>query len=246
MSQVLPDTAGGDWAAIDYLTEQAQGADALVVWHRLIGRKEPIELKRAVPLVDLLIVLQFFDEAALVWNQAVGLDAAFASSHVEGSLVFDGGFETGFFGAALGWRHDDVAGAQFGLDTEEKHSGSRSASIVFDGTQNLDYAQLYQSVVVSRNSHYRFRAFLRTDNISTESGMRFEILDVLGNGLDVFTANETATHAWTLEQVEFDTGPQTRLIQIRLRRVPSTHVANALQGTVWIDDVGLFPEATAR
>ena len=51
------------------------------------------------------------------------------------SLVYDGGFERDISGGGFGWRQSDVAGADFDFDTDEKHSGSRSARLIFDGTQ---------------------------------------------------------------------------------------------------------------
>ena len=95
--------------------------------------------------------------------------------------------------------------------------------ITFDGTQNLAYQNLYQAVLVVPGTHYHFRGYLRTDQISTESGMRFEIFDPKDmKNLDILTPNETGTTPWTLEEADFTAGPKTHLIRIRLTRVPST------------------------
>jgi len=102
-------------------------------------------------------------------------------------------------------------------------------------------------VLVAPGTRYRFRGFLRTDHISTDSGMRFEIRDPRRpQDLDVLTPNETGTEPWTLEEVEFTTGPQTHLIQILLRRLPSARLDNKLKGTVWVDDVAVFPAGSSR
>ena len=133
-------------------------------------------------------------------------------------------------------------GADFDFDMDVKHSGSRSARLIFDGTENLSYEGLFQYVLVSPGTHYRFQGFLRTDQISTESGMRFEIVDPKDpQHLDVVTPNETGTLPWTLEQIDFTTGPRTHLIQIRLARRPSERLDNKLRGTVWIDDISIAP-----
>jgi hypothetical protein len=72
--------------------------------------------------------------------------------------------------------------------------------------------------------------------------MRFEILDPKHpQDLDVLTQNETGTLPWTLEQANFVTGPQTRLILIRVVRRLSQRLDNKIRGTVWIDDVSLIP-----
>ena len=183
-----------------------------------------------------------FEDAGKVWHQITGKDTASAVAFTENSLVYDGGFEKDISGGGFGWRQNDAEGADFDFDTDEKHSGSRSARLTFDGTKNLLYEDLFQNVLVSPNTRYRFQGFLRTDQISTNSGMRFEIVDPNNpQRLDVLTPNETGTLPWTLEQLDFATGPDTHLISIRLVRKPSERLDNKIRGTVWIDDVSLVP-----
>jgi len=98
---------------------------------------------------------------------------------------------------------------------------------------------------VSPSTRYRFQGFIRTDKISTESGMRFEIVDPKDPAqLDVLTPNETGSLPWTLEQSDFTSGPKTHLIAIKLVRKLSQRLDNRLRGTVWIDDVSLVPGGT--
>ncbi len=139
----------------------------------------------------------------------------------------------------------DVPGADFDFDNDVKHSGERSARIVFDGSQNLTYGNLFQQVLVTPGTHYRFQGYLRTDQISTDSGMRFEIYDPKDQkNLDVLTPNERGTQPWTLEEADFTTGPQTHLIRVRVFRAPSDRLDNKISGTVWVDDVEIFPRRT--
>ena len=106
---------------------------------------------------------------------------------------------------------------------------------------------LYQEVLVTPGTHYRFRGYLRTDQISTESGLRFEIFDPKDmKNLDVLTPNETGTQPWTLEETDFTPGPKTHLIRIQLTRTPSKRLDNKLSGTVWVDDVELVPVASKK
>ena len=123
-----------------------------------------------------------------------------------------------------------------------KRSGARSARITFDGTQNLKYTNLFQQVLVTPGTHYHFRAYLRLDQITTDSGVRFEIYDPENQkNLDILTPNERGTQPWTMEEADFTTGPMTHLIRIRLFRAQSDHFNNKISGTVWLDDVGVFP-----
>jgi tetratricopeptide (TPR) repeat protein len=242
LDQVLPDTPEAYSEALSFLADAQDPTAALEVWHRLIAKDPHTDLKWGIKLTELLVSQEKFEEAGTVWRQATGMNASTAPAYPGNSLVYDGGFEKDISGGGFGWRQRDVMGADFDFDTEEKHSGSRSARLIFDGTQNLLYENLFQYLLVSPGTHYHFQGFLRTDQISTESGMRFEIEDPKDpQHLDVFTPNQTGTLPWTLEQVDFTTGPQTHVILVRLVRKLSERLDNRLRGTVWIDDVTLLP-----
>jgi tetratricopeptide (TPR) repeat protein len=246
LDQVLPDTAEAYSQALAFLTDAQNPSAALEVWHRLIGADPHADWKWVFMLTDMLVTQEKFEEAGTVWRQAVEGDASSPPAYTGNSLVYDGGFEKDISGGGFGWQQRDVMGADFDFDTDVKHSGSRSARLIFDGTQNLSYEGLFQYVLVSPNTHYRFQGFIRTDQISTESGMRFEILNPKDqHDLDIITPNETGNLPWTLEQVDFATGPRTRLILIRLVRRPSVRLDHDLRGTVWIDDVTIVPHGAS-
>jgi tetratricopeptide (TPR) repeat protein len=247
LDQALPNTAEGDWAALSFLTGTQDATAAFAVWNHLIARKPAIDWTKTFVLIDLLVTKERYDEAGTVWHESTDPTWSGSPESKSDSLIFDGGFEKDLSGGGFGWRQDNIPGAEFAFDTDEKHSGARSASITFDGTQNPDYVSLHQDVLVTPGTRYRFRGYLRTDKITTESGMRFEIVDDKEMKiLDVFTANETGTQPWTLEETDFTTGPKTHLIRIRLRRAPSQRLDNRLSGTVWVDDVELFSVASTR
>jgi tetratricopeptide (TPR) repeat protein len=242
LDRILPDTAQAYSDALGFLADAQQSTAALEVWRRLLAKDSHTDWKLVFKLTDLLVAQERFEEAGAVWHQAVGKDADPAPGYAGNSLVYDGGFEKDILGGGFGWQQIDVQGSEFDFDAEEKHSGNRSARLIFNGTENMRYENLLQYVLVSPGTRYRFQGFLRTARISTESGMRFEIVDPKDQkNLDVLTPNETGTEPWTLEQIDFSTGPRTHMILIRLVRKQSERLDNQLRGTVWIDDISLVP-----
>jgi tetratricopeptide (TPR) repeat protein len=245
LDQVLPDTPAADQAALSYLIDSQDPSDALEVWHRLTEKDPHTDMKWASRLTDMLIAKEKFEDAGKVWRQAVAADPGPAPAYSANSLVYDGGFERDISGGGLGWQQTNVAGSDFDFDTDEKHSGNRSARLTFDGTKNLSYDGLVQNVLVTPNARYHFQGFLRTDMISTESGVRFEILDPKDPlHLDLLTMNETGSMPWTAVQADFTAGAQTHVILIRLARRPSERLDNKLRGSVWIDDISIVPAGT--
>jgi tetratricopeptide (TPR) repeat protein len=247
LDQVLPDTPAAYSEALSFLADAQDPTAAIEVWHRLIAIDPHTDLKWGIKLTDMLVGQEKFEEAGTVWRQATTLNTGSTPAYTVNSLVYDGGFEKDISGGGFGWRQRDVKGSDFDFDTDEKHSGSRSARLIFDGTTNLSYEDLFQYLLVSPGTQYHFQGFLRTDQIATESGIRFEILDPKDpQHLDMVTKNETGTLPWTLEQVDFTTGPQTHLILVRLVRRLSQRLDNKLRGTVWIDDLTIVPSGAAN
>jgi len=242
LEQVLPNTVEADWQALSYLVQSKEASASLAVWNHLVGLKPSVDWKIVYAFIDLMTNQEHFDEAGSVWRQALAADGTLSPATPAGSLVFDGGFEGDLSNGGFGWRQLGLESAEFDFDNDVKHSGSRSARIIFDRTQNIDYQHLYQWVIVAPNTRYHFSGCLRTDHISTDSGMRFEIKDPRRpQDLDVLTTNETGTVPWTMEDIEFTTGPQTHLIYVIVRRLGGTHFDNKLSGTVWVDDVAIVP-----
>jgi len=50
----------------------------------------------------------------------------------------------------------------------------------------------------------------------------------------------TGTRNWSPRQLEFRTGPKTRLAVVRVARPPSRMFDNRISGTLWIDRVSLI------
>jgi hypothetical protein len=242
LGSVLPDAPDENWGAIEFFVRAGEPLPAMAVWRRLAPHLGSVPLARSFPLIDMLIATGHGQDAGTVWNQA--LPAAGISRHpdTEGSLVWNGGFEADTLDGGFDWRFGSVQGAEISWDEASVHSGRRSLRVDFDGTANIDFQSISQYVVVLPATRYRFSAFLRTQDLTTESGVRFEIRDLSHSATPArSTAGLVGTQDWTKQTIDFVTGPDTNLLQLVLRRTPSSMLANKIRGTVWVDDVKLVP-----
>jgi hypothetical protein len=239
---ILGSNQGHFVEALDFLLHQGETDAALKTWDRLTTFSEPIDLKRSFPLIDELIRRGQAQQARLVWQQAQAAARRGSPAAEPGSVVWDGGFEEDFLNGGLGWRWLEIPGASFSFDAVRPRSGSRCLQIDFDGSTNLDFQHLLQYVVVEPNTRYRFGAWLRLEGISTDSGLFFRVYDhPSGAAVNLSTPDLIGTVPWMETELEFTTGPQTRLLVIALRRGTSRKLDNKLRGSIWIDDVSLEP-----
>ena len=240
LNEVLPAESDVYVQALDFVVAEKETDAALVVWKRLMAVHASYPLFRSFALLDELIAQKPIEEASAVWKEALAMSGTRAQ-YSPPSLVWDGGFETDFTDGGFGWRHRGSEGTSFDFDTETRRSGVRSLRVTFDGSENIRFENLWQRVPVEPNTHYHFAAYLRTQEISTDSGMRFRL--AFSEMPALLTPNEIGTHPWTREELDFTTGPQTRLLLISLLRWSGQKFDNKLRGTVWVDDVSLVPLA---
>ena len=238
----LPNDAEAYWGAMQFFIEAKEPDAAMAVWRKLAPKLNAQSLARASALMDLLIQSGKIENAVTVWKQAIG--AAGAPSASGSPLMWDGGFERNLMNVGFAWRYQPIEGADLGWDEETHHSGQRSLRISFDGSEKLNFSQIWQYVAVSPNTKYQFRAYVRTEGLNTDSGIQFEIQDATQQAAPPVissTASLVGEQPWTLLEAVVSTGPQTHLLKMVLRRYPSDILTGKLEGTVWVDDVALEP-----
>jgi len=242
LSEILPDKTRYYIAALDYFVGQREDAAALIVWDGLKNLKEAPGMMQIVPFVNELIARRQVDEAVRVWHEALEKTGWPQDSANGPSMVFNGGFEHELLSGAFDWQEAPIEGAAFGPETKVIHTGTHALRIAFDGSANLDFQHLWQFVPVEPHRQYHFVGYLRTEEISTDSGVRFSIFDPWHpTAIQILSSSLTGTHDWLPIEEEVRTGADTHLLAVAVRRVPSLKFDNKLSGRVWVDDISLVP-----
>jgi len=242
LNNVLPANTEAYLETLDFFASIHQAGPGLAVWKRLVELGKPIPLSRAFAFFDELIREDRAGEARDAWRGAVAVAGLPRDESSSQNLIWNGKFAREFLNGGLDWRWEPQADADMSVDSEPGPNGSRAIRIDFGGGTNLSVVAPEQYVPVEPAHRYHFQAFLRTEGITTESGMRFRITDPNHNGaLNVQTDNLTGSHPWTVAQTDFDTPSDTHFLLVQLFRAQSRLFENKLEGTVRIADVSVSP-----
>lgn len=187
--------------------------------------------------IEFLISRGELNEAFLIWKarlQEEGLDSPSGSN-----LMTNGGFEKEkILGGGFDWKMEKVPGAEISFDPSMTFEGKRSLKIVFHGKENINFYHLYQFVPLKPNTEYVLKANMKTQAITTKSGLKIEIS---GIGPAFYKASEplVGDNEWRELLVAFRTPPQSQGGLVRIRREKTEKFDRFISGTVWIDNVSL-------
>jgi tetratricopeptide (TPR) repeat protein len=245
LDKVIPPDADSYITALDFFSKSHQGKPALAVWQKLMALHQPVALNRTFIFFSELFEEDDSDDALAAWNEAATA-AGEPDLAVSGeSLISDGYFQEAFPNGGLGWRWQSQPGATIDFDDSTPNAKGRSVRLDFNGGANVSISEPLEYVAVEPGRTYHFHAEIRTEQITTESGMRFLISDARHSGLGIQSNNLTGTTPWTSVDLDVTTLPITHYLGVELFRDPSKQFDNKLSGRVWIADMSLTPAESA-
>ena len=236
VQQVLPRRPDLYLSFLHLLIAKQEVAAAENVWSHLIALNQEFSTKLAFPYFRFLIAKQEVAAAQTAWQQAAGVNRslqAYLPSHQ--NLVVNGGFEENILNGGFDWWYQSNPHAALAIDTSDFSGGTRSLSITFDG-QNPGDAGISQFIPVKPNTEYEFSAEYRAEELDTASGPRFSITDPYSGASYILTDDILGTNPWRPEQAQFHTGPNTKLVLLKIVRQPADPL---IRGKLWIDELKL-------
>jgi tetratricopeptide (TPR) repeat protein len=245
LDRALPESPLVYLDIIHDLSEEGRTTEALIVWDRLVALHPAISFREIYPLVNALRNQREYAEAAGVWKQAVQFAGLGNLGDPAGSVLWDGGFESGFSNFGYAWNFaSNSRGVQIQRDFKEKRSGAYSLRLTFDGKSDVNFADVCHSVPVTPLAPYQFSAWVQTRDLTSDQGLRFRLQSSAGGAAPVLTPEIHGTQAWTKLEIPWTADAGAHEALVCMVRLASDQPDNRIRGTAWIDDVALVPRAT--
>jgi hypothetical protein len=168
----LPEGSRAAKSWLRFVMQARRLADAQSTWDWVVEHGYSDDAL-AGEYVKFLILQGHPDLGASAWAQHIG---ARADDYDKSTYIFNGDFESDPAQSPFDWNVAHNEGVEVTRDFTTAWSGKCSLRITFAGTQNLDFAAASQLAFV-RPGTYRFQAFIRTEALTTDQGIRFRISD---------------------------------------------------------------------
>jgi len=238
LDQIVPKDPFSFRQFLSYLYERGDKEWVQKAWKRKESFGFKADRKTTLQYVDFLIAHMELSEAFQVWKARLHEEGRATPS--DNNLITNGGFEKEeILGGGFEWKIEKVPGAEISFDLSTTFEGKRSLKIVFNGKENVDFHHVYQFVPLKRDTEYMLKAKMKTQAITTKSGLKME---VLGIGSPFYKVSESLVgdHPWRELEIFFRTPPRLQGGIVRVRREKTDKFDRFIGGAVWIDQVRLL------
>ncbi len=237
LEKLIPKDASSMNQYLAYLYEIGDKESAKKAWEKRASYGIKNGRTETLRHIEFLIAHGDLNEAFQVWGTRLREEGL--STPSDGNLITNGGFETKeILGGGFDWKMINVPGAEVSFDHSVAFEGKKSLKIAFNGKENVDFRHVYQFVALKPNSEYVLKAHMKTNAVTTKSGLKIEISGV---GPSFYGVSESliGENGWRELMVVFRTPSQSQGGVIRVRREKTDKFDRFISGTVWIDNVSL-------
>ena len=223
------------------LKQQDPQAQTAALWSELLTEGKTIPAPAAMLYIDRLLELHDYREAKQAWAD-LKANGDIPTQQPANDLVFNGDFSQKPLNGGFDWRLQQ----QSFLYVDEAKAGScreRSCLYVnFTVPQNLEYEPAYQIIPVQPHQLYSLSAFVRSVDITSDSGPRLRVTDPdCPTCVDVMTPPSIETRSWHKVDATLMTGAKTEVIRVSVFRPRSRIFPMEISGEFWLDSVSLKP-----
>lgn len=243
LEKVIPPVLATHLDIVFGLASEGQLDAALLVWQRAKTLQGKLTLLDVYPLANGLIEARRTKDAVQFWQEATAKMAAPIPPDPPGSIIWDGGFESGVFGVGYAWRFPSPSkGVLIKIDASEKHSGAQSLQVMFTANSNVFFADLCHWIPVQPNTSYLFSAWVKTKSLTSDQGIRFVIYGSADGKMTAASTDEIhGDEPWTNLTLAWTSSSDITATRVCAARSQSDQPNGQIAGIAWIDDVSMTP-----
>ena len=233
LERVIPPHPDVYNSLLSFLVSKKDTGDAAKAWSSLIRMGKPFSVRVGEGYVEYLLSQKLADDARDAWQAMAPLTGL--TDYLPGqNLIVNPRFEKDVLNLGFDWRYYEQSSVKITLDAGAP-GGSHGILVNFLGP-GFSETGLVQLVSVAPSTNYEFSVHFKTDELEGAGGPVFLVRDEGTGGIYLTTETLKNPGSWREVAGHFETGPECRLISVRLARIPA---GNAMRGHLWMDEVQL-------
>jgi hypothetical protein len=237
LERIVPKDPSSFRQYLSYLYETGDKDSVRKAWAKKFSFGYQADREQTLRHIEFLISRGELNEAFQVWKARLQEEGL--SPFSDSNLITNGDFEKDqILGGGFDWKIEKVPGAEVSFDPSVAFEGKRSLKIVFNGKENVDFYHVYQFLPLKSDTEYVLRANVKTQAVTTKSGLKIEVIGV-GQAFQRQSEALTGDNEWRELIVSFRTPAQLQGGLVRIRRDKTDKFDRIISGTVWIDQVSL-------
>jgi len=233
---------------INFLCAHGNMDFAHQVWVQTAAKTSPFAFSLVQPYLDRLFDLGRYGEAASVWQDLERLGVIQPRvSEYPNNLIYNGNFEHVPLNSGLDWHINRELYLSVDFSAPMAYPSGGRLRLDFTVNRNEEYEPLFQIVSVAPEQTYLLTAYVRSENITSDSGPRLRILaPACSECLNVSSATTLGTTPWHEISLKFTSGAQTRFVRVSVWRPRSRTFPTEISGQFWMERVSLRAVPSAR
>ncbi|MCA1622533.1 MAG: carbohydrate binding domain-containing protein [Acidobacteria bacterium] len=236
LEQIAGDSPAVRAGLARFYASKGRAEDSLRIWNSLSDESKQQNTAFAKVIAQGLYEKRSFRQS-IEFVRQLGIDP-----NAKAETVQNGDFESPIGEAKdtyFGWKVSSLEKVDIKLDPTQKHEGTRSLRLSFNGYSDATFFNLLQYVVVNPLTRYQLSFWIRTDNLKSGGT---PVLEIFNANDDKNIANSKpfpiGKTDWQQIKMEFTTPANAEAVGIRTTRAFCGYEC-PIFGTFWYDDFKL-------
>lgn len=225
---------------LGFLADRALFSESKQYWTELSSTRIRLPKEPLAGYVELLLRSGDYATAVDAWMYLRRTEAAGIPKSPDGNLVFNGDFESVPLQGGFDWHFPQHKYLEVDFADLRAHGGQHALRLDFTVPNNSEYEPAYQFISVTPGQGYILSAYVRSENLTSDSGPRLLLSDPqCQTCLRVETADTVGTVGWHQVGVHFTAPPTAQVLRLSVWRPRSRSFPMDISGQFWLDDVSL-------
>ena len=223
LDTVVPQDVNAYGNVLEVFRREDRLESAAKFWQRTLELHQPIPEGHVRMFVDWVLPRGQPELALRAWSDAARNGWIAVEPQALSQPLYNADFRYPLLNFGFDWRVQPHAEASVWVESGGPRGGQQSLCVQFSQDAREDYSGVYHFATVQPAYHYEMRAAMRTEKLISSAGAWLQVQEMApGRGVTPATEPLLGTNPWKEVSLQFETGPETKLVRLMLMRPAPT------------------------